>query len=104
MDKDRGKIVLNGFNLEPAERAIVDNTISNYIHKIRERVDYEEFRLRLKQRQYGKTFLHEVEGNIRIGSNIMTAKVTGYNLFAVLADVLEKLLNEAVHKTRTRRQ
>lgn len=98
-----GKIVLSGFSLEPAEKAIVDNLIKSYKDKINERIGFQEIRLRLKKSKHGKTFLHEVEGRLIKGRQY-NAKVTDYNLFAAIAETLEKLMHEAEHDMRTRRQ
>jgi len=98
-----GKIVLSGFSLEPAEKAIVDNLIKSYKDKINERIGFQEIRLRLKKSKHGKTFLHEVEGRLIKGKQY-TAKVIDYNLFAAIAETLEKLMHEAEHDMRTRRQ
>ena len=95
-----GKTILAGFDLEPAEKAIVDNIIKNYSHKIGERSSYEYLKLRLRKSQKGKTFLHEVEGELKINNRRFSAKAQDYNLFSVLADVLEKLLHEMIHAAR----
>lgn len=100
MAEGNGTIRLVGFDLDPAEKAIVDNLIASYNHKISERSSYESLRLRLRKSRKGKTFLHEVEGELRVKKNLFSAKATGYNLFSVLADVFEKLLSELVHSMR----
>lgn len=99
-----GKILLTGFDIEPAEKVIADNIIRNYERKISDRSDYEYIKLRLKKSEKGKKFLHEVEGELRLKNKRFTAKNADLNLFSVLADVLEKLLHEAEHSLRTRRQ
>jgi len=103
MTEDKGKIILAGFDLEPAEKAIVNNLIANYQQKIAEKFDYKEIRLRMKKSVRGKTFLHEVQG-LLIGEKKFNAKVTDYNLFSALSETLEKLMNEAEHYKRTARQ
>ena len=100
----QSRTLLSGFELDPAEKAIVDNIIKNYSHKIGERADIDYLKLRLKKSQKAKTFLHAVEGELKVKNKAFRAKEIGYNLFSVLADVLEKLLNELVHTERTRRQ
>jgi len=103
---DEGKIVLTGFNLEPAEKVIVDNLIKNYKSKISEKIGFKEINLRIKKSQHGKTFLHQVQG--RMMSNVskkqLNAEVADYNLFSAIAEVFEKLMHEAEHSMRTRRQ
>lgn len=101
---ETGNILLNGFELEKAEKAITDNIIQNYSHKLQERVDFEQLKLRLRKSPKGKAFLHEIDGELKTRRDRFTAKASDYNLFAVLAEVLDKLMNEAVHKQRTSRQ
>ena len=101
--KDVGRIVLSGFSLEPAEKAILDNLIKNYKNKIAEKIGFKEISLRLRKSQHGKAFLHEVQGRMLAGKSF-NAKVTDYNLFAAVSEVLEKLMHEAEHKLRTKRQ
>ena len=104
MTETMGKIKLAGFDLEPAEKAIVGNIIRNYEHKISERCQYEYIMLNLKKSRKGKTFLHEVKGDLKVKGKIMSAKMTDYNLFSALAEVMEKMLNEVEHRLRTARQ
>ena len=104
MTDGQGNVMLSGFEMDPAEKAIVDNIIRNYSHKIGERADIDYLKLRLKKSEKAKTFLHAVEGELKIKNKAFRAKETGYNLFSVLADVLERLLNELVHTERTSRQ
>lgn len=104
MTEAGGRILLAGFELEPAERAIVDNIVKNYNHKISERGDYEFIKLDLKKTQKGKNFLHHVRGTLKAGRLLLKSEATDYNLFASVAEVLENLLNELTHKLRTRRQ
>lgn len=102
--KTEGKIFLSNFDLEAAEKAIVNNIIKNYNRKITEKVDYDYIRLRLKMSPHGKAFLHQIKGNLKTDNKILTASAADYNLFSALADVLERLLNEAEHRMRTTRQ
>lgn len=99
----KGSIVLSGFKIEPAEKAIVENLIKNYQHKIEEKISYKEIRLRMKKSMHGKTFLHEIQGTL-IAGKIFSAKVTDYNLFSAIAETMEKLMSEAEHYERTSRQ
>ena len=95
----KGKVSLIGFKLEAAEKAIVDNLIKNYKHKIGERIPFEEIKLRIKKSQHGKSFIHEVQGSM-IGERRFNTRVTDRNLFAALAETFEKLMHEAEHKQR----
>lgn len=103
MAQAKGKIILTGFKLEQAEKAIVNNLIRNYQNKIEARIGYKEIRLRMKKSRRGKAFLHEVQGSL-ITDKRFTSKVTDYNLFSAIAEVFEKLMSEAEHKKRTSRQ
>ena len=97
-----GKILLSGFNkLDPSERAIVDSMLTNYKRKI-ERFPFEYLKLDLKQKPHskgGKKTLYELKGSLKI-SSLFTSKSIGFNLFAVIDEVFEKLLIEAEHKLR----
>lgn len=98
------KVMLVGFDLEPVERAIVDNIITSYSKKMTERASCDSLQLRLRKKQHGKTFLHEIEGKLRANGAEFNSHGTDYNLFAAVDAVLEKILNEIVHKQRTKRQ
>lgn len=98
------KILLAGFELEPAERAIVENILSNYNHKISERNDYDYIKLDLKKTQKANKVLYAVRGSLKSGKLLLNSKAMDYNLFAAVAEVLENLLNEMIHKSRTVRQ
>lgn len=98
-----GKVILSGFKLDPAEKSIVDNLIKNYKHKIGERIRYEEIRIRIKKSPHKNIFLHEVQG-IMIANKTFNAKSEDFNLFAAISDVMEKLMHEAEHNKRTKKQ
>ncbi|MBU3913036.1 MAG: hypothetical protein KKB21_00365 [Nanoarchaeota archaeon] len=104
MEESDGKVLLSGFDLDESEMVIANNVIKNYEHKISERTSYDYLRLRLRKSRKAKTFLHQVEGELKIKNKRFGAKEDGYNLFSVLAEVLEKLLNELTHTLRTARQ
>jgi len=104
MAEDKGKILLSGFDLDEAEKAICNNIIQNYKHKISERADFEYIKLRLRKSQKGKTYIHEIRADLKAGNQVFNTKTTDFNLFSGLAEAMEKLLNELVHKLRTSRQ
>jgi len=104
MGKAGGKILLAGFDLEPAERNIVSEIIESYDRKIKERAEYDEIKLTLKKSQHGKSFIHEIKGNLISGNRMFSTKVIDRKLFTALAEVFEKLLSELVHDSRTKRQ
>lgn len=104
MAETKGKVLLSGFELDEAEKAICDNIIKNHVSKIRERDDFDYVKLRLRKSQRGNNFLHEIEGSLKSRNQIFTSKSQDFNLFSALAETMEKLLNELVHKLRTSRQ
>lgn len=104
MEETGKNVLLNGFELEPAERAIVDNIIKSRINKIRERADFDYIKLRLRKSPRGKNYLYEIEASLKAKKEIFNAKITDFNLFSALAEVMEKLLSEMIHKIRTARQ
>lgn len=112
-----GNITFVDFKLEPAELVVVRKITGNYVKKISEVSNYKELKLRLKKREHGKAFLYEIEAEAVIthgkktaektykGKNVMlNATVADYNLFSALSAVLEKIFNEASHKSRTTRE
>ena len=98
-----GKVVLSGFNLDPEEMIAVNNVVKNYSDKMNHKIGFKELRLRLKKSLHGKAFLHEIRGTL-ITDKQYKSTVTDYNLYAVIAKVLEKLMHEAEHNERTNRQ
>lgn len=103
MVEGEGKVSLTGFDLEPAEKTIIDNLIKNYQSKLNEKVKYEELRLRMKKARHGKAFLHEIQGML-IGERKFEVKVTDYNLFSAISKAMKRLMSEVEHSQRTRRQ
>ena len=97
-----GKIVLSGFDIDEAEKAILNNLIQNYEKKA-ERIYYKEIKLRLKKTTRRNAVMHEVHGTM-ITDKMLNAKVYDYNLFAAVSEVLEKLMHEAEHNKRTSKQ
>ncbi len=93
---DNKKITLSGFELEPAEKAVVERIIEKYKRKIQEKFGFKEIRLRLKKSKHGKTFLHEVKGTL-IKEKKYHAEVSDYNLFFAISEVFEKLISEMEH-------
>ena len=104
MEEARGKVSLSGFGLDEAEKLVVNDIVKHYEYKISERTEYDYIKIDLKKTKKGNAFLHEVRGTLKVKNEIFTSEVTGFNLFAVTSEVLEKLLNELSHKQRTRRQ
>jgi|SRR3989344_2569884 len=101
-----GKILLAGFDLEQEEKNLVNSIIKNYLNKIEQKIKFEEIKLRMKKSQHGKTFLHEIKGNLRIvgTKKEFASEVTDYNLYSAIAETFEKLIKEVEHYKRTARQ
>lgn len=103
-----GNITLIGFKLDPMEAAVVKKIAGNYVRKLIEKAGYKSLKLRLKQHQHGKGFLHEIEAEAVIASSgrqegkniVLSSTISDYNLFGALSKVLENLLAEAGHRIR----
>lgn len=107
-----GSIALVGFGiLQPVELIVVKKIVGNYVRKITEVANYKELRLRLKQHQHAKSFLHEIEAEAVItkgqdsGKNlVLAAKSTQHNLYTALSEALEKIYAEALHHERSAKE
>ncbi len=95
-----GKITLIGFDLENIENLKINKIIQKYEKKLLYITDYQEISLRLRKSLREKTFFHEVECKIITDSGVFNSKEEGYNLFAIIADVLEKTVKEISHKNK----
>lgn len=102
--KAKGKLSLVGFDLEFGEKLQVNELVNTYIKKINQRFGFQEIKLRLKKSERGKAFLHEVRGTLIRDNKEFTAENVDYNLFAAISGVFEKLMSEAEHKLRTKKQ
>lgn len=109
-----GNISLINFgSLEQSELIIVKKLVGTYVKKISEKTSYKSLKLRLKQVEHGKSFLHKIDAEAMVtaaqtedkGKNIiLSASTENRNLFSALAEVLEKISSEADHKTRSTKQ
>lgn len=102
-----GDITLVNFKLEPSEMIIIKKIVGNYAKKLSEKSKYKELKLRLKQREHGKGFLHEITAEAIIARDreggkdiILSSSMQDYNLFSALAEVMGKLLSEAESKLK----
>jgi hypothetical protein len=98
------KVSLVGFDLDPSEDEIVQNTVKTYVRKIEERTGFEQLKITLKKSRHGDAYLHEVQGELFSGKWRLSANTKEYNLLSALSEVFEKILNEIEHKKRTSRQ
>ena len=102
VEKIGGNIVFIGPRLEPMEIEIIKKILETHTKRLKEITEYQELKVRLRQHQHGKTFLHEIEvmvigkgREIRLNSNS-----SDYNLFAALSVALEKIISQATHKIK----
>lgn len=96
-----GKISLVGFKaLEPAELVIIKKIVGNYVKKMNENAGYESLKLNLQQHAKGKTFLHEINAQAIFKEGKFGSRVTDWNLYKALSNVLEKVLKEVIHKRK----
>ncbi len=101
-EKKLGKYIrLINFNLEPTELDKVRKILGKYGKKINEKVNCKELKIRLKTSRKGKTFLHEIKADVITDKKgILSAKSTGFNIFAAIAETLNKIFEQAVHKQK----
>lgn len=102
-----GNITLINFKLEPIELIVVKKIVGNYAKKLAEKSGYKELKLRLRQHEHGKSFLHELNVEAVVSKDkeggadiILNTSAQDYNLFSALANALEKLLSEAESKIK----
>ena len=94
------KVKLSGFKLDDVEMSIIKKVIGRHIKKMRERMRFDELSLRLKKKQQGKIYLHEIKGNLRVGKRNFSSEITDYNLLKALSNVITKLRREVEHNLR----
>lgn len=107
MDKEISSVVsknvrLIGFDdLDESEQFKVQEIMATYIKKIEERTPYEELKLRLKQHQRAKMFIHEISAQLFLNSGTaLSATSSNKNMYRALTEVMEKLVNEITHKEK----
>jgi len=94
-----GNIILTGFSLEPAEMIVVKKIVGTYVRKISEKIDYKEIKINLKQSQKAKSFLHEIQVDVRTNKGLLTSNTNDRNLYTALSEALNKVNNQAEHKS-----
>ena len=95
-EKLGGNISLSGFSLEPMEMIVAKKIIGTYVKKIREKTDYQEAKVTLKQTQKAKMFLHEINVQVKTkAGKLLTASCEDKNLYKALGDALEKSFQQA---------
>ena len=109
-----GNISLINFGgLEQSELVIVKKIVGTYVKKISEKTSYKSLKLRLKQSEHGKSFLHQIDAEALVTAGqiedegkdiILSASAENRNLFSALSEVLERISSEADHKVRSTKQ
>jgi ribosome-associated translation inhibitor RaiA len=94
-----GNIVLAGFSLDPAEMIVVKKIVGNYAKRINEKTEYKEIKIRLKQAQKIKSFLHSINVEVYTNKGILTSSTEDKNLYSGLSAALEKIYSQAEHKS-----
>jgi len=96
-----GNIALVGFEvLEPAELIVIKKIVGNYVRKMCENGNYKEMRLTLQQKKHGKSFKHEIYGLALFGEGRFHSSSMDWNLYTVVANVCESILQELLHKKK----
>ncbi|MFH0831755.1 MAG: hypothetical protein V1886_02720 [archaeon] len=96
-----GNISLINFDLDPMQAAVVRKVVGNYVKRLGEIVEYKELKIRLRKHEHGKSTLNEIDANAYIIHEkevTLNASASGYNLYSALAEVLEKIIAEAMHQ------
>jgi len=97
----QGNVALVGFEvLDASEQDIAKRIVENYIRKMAIMGDYREMRLSLRQHKHGKTFKHEIDALVTFGEGRFDAEATEWNLYAALAQVCDKIMNELEHSVK----
>jgi len=91
--------------MENSERERVNALLDKYISRIETRVnDYEELKIRLKRSRHGKTFLHEVQGELLLKGRRLASKETQYNLYKAVSLMFQEILEEIEQKITSQKQ
>lgn len=95
-------VSLVGFNrFDEIEKDSIREVVLTYIKKIEERIDYDELRLRLKQHQRSKMFIHEINAELFVNPGVvLSARAAHKNPYKALAQVMTKLINEIRHRKK----
>ena len=108
-----GQLVANisliGFgNLEPSELKVTDNIVNTYLKKLSDRANIITLKIRLRQHEHGKSFIHEITVDVTAtkhgdeGKQVkLTAYSNGRNLLSALSESFEKILSEIDHWKRS---
>ncbi len=93
-----GDIILMGFSLDPAEMIVVKKIVGHYANKIGEKTSYNEIKVRLRQHQKNKSFLHEITAHISTNKGELISNIEDKNLYSALSGALDKVYNQVENK------
>lgn len=100
-----GDIALVGFEvLDQAETTIVKKIVGSYVRQMSNNGDYKGMRLTLHQHRHGKSFKHEVAGLATFQEGRFQSTVMDWNLYKVISEVCDKILEELKQKRRKESQ
>ena len=95
-----GNIVLENFEIDQQEMIVVKKIVGNYAEKIRYFKEYQELKLEMKTHLKAKNRHFEVKALLTFDGGTAPAESQGLNLFVLINEVLEKILQEVKHKVR----
>ncbi len=91
-----------GFDhLDESEQNKAQEIMSIYLKKVDDRTDYDELRIRLKQHQRAKRFVHEIKAELFLNpGSVLSANSTDKNIYRALAEVMANILTEIEHRKK----
>jgi len=95
-----GNIILSGFDLDNQEKIIVKKMSGKYVEKIRNLAEYDELKLVMKSHLENKTKKYEVKGLVIFGGNKAESEAQGFNVFVLIDEVMQKIINEIERKVK----
>jgi hypothetical protein len=95
-----GNIVLSNFEIDNQEMIVIKKLVGNYAQKIKRFSEYEEIKLELKTIEKGKTKRYELKALVVFNGNRAVSEATGFNLFVLTNEVLEKVTKEIENTIR----
>jgi len=93
-EKLGGNIILNGFDIDSAEKLIVKKMIGKYAEKIRNMADYQEILLTMQIHKEVKTEKYEIYGLVILSNGKAESTASGFNPFILVNEVMQKIIKE----------
>lgn len=93
---------LTGFGeLEKSEIEVINKLLGKYLRKINNEVNYESFRIRLKQHQKSKSFSHELKAELFVKpGEVIGATIQHKNLYKAFSLLMTKILAVIEHRIK----